>query len=94
MEAVLAGAGTLAVVFGYMIIKKIAKSRCAVDSGCLTCESPAVEMAKQHTERLDSLFEMVKKLEPHPVPASPESLQSPGISGMCSTSSGRRSIEC
>ena len=52
------------VVLGYMIVKKISRSRCAVDSGCITCESPAVELQKKTTERLDDLFDMVKRLEP------------------------------
>ena len=64
MEALIAGGGTLLVVFGYMLVKKISRSRCAVDSGCITCESPAVELQKKTTERLDDLFEMVKRLEP------------------------------
>ena len=64
MEALIAGGGTLLVVFGYMLVKKIARSRCAVDSGCITCESPAVELQKKTTDRLDDLFEMVKKLDP------------------------------
>ena len=63
MEALIAGGGTLLVVFGYMLVKKISKSRCAMDSGCLTCESPAIELAKKHTERLDNLFDIIKKLD-------------------------------
>ena len=63
MEALIAGGGTLLVVFGYMLVKKISKSRCAMDSGCLTCESPAIELAKKHTERLDNLFDIIKRLD-------------------------------
>ena len=63
MEALIAASGSLLVVCGYMLIKKISRSRCAVDSGCVECESPAVELQKKQTERLDDLYEIIKKLE-------------------------------
>ena len=65
--ALIAGLGTLLVVAGYMVVKKFGRSRCAVDhcSGCLTCESPAVELQKKQTERLDELFQMIKQIAPH-----------------------------
>ena len=64
MEALLASLGTLLVVAGYMIVKRLARSNCAVDSNCLKCESPAIELAKKQTERLDEIFEMLKRVDP------------------------------
>ena len=64
MEALLASLGTLLVVAGYMLVKRLARSRCQVDSGCMQCDSPAVELAKKHTERLDEIFEMIKQVRP------------------------------
>ena len=81
MEALLISLGTLLVVAGYMIVKRMARSNCAINSGCLQCDSPAVELAKQHTElakkhteRLDELFEMIKQITPQQGPVSPISL--------------------
>ena len=74
MEALVVSLGTLLVVAGYMVVKRMARSNCAVDSGCLQCESPAVEMQKKQTERLDELFEMIKKMAPKSPPVSPISL--------------------
>ena len=64
MEALLASLGTLLVVAGYMIVKRMARSKCDIKSGCLHCKSPAVELQKQHTQRLDEIFEMLKQVHP------------------------------
>ena len=78
MQAIIAGAGALTVLFGYMVVKKVARSKCVVEkcSGCLSCESPAVQLAKKQTERLDDLYTIISKLKPSQVyledpPASP-----------------------
>ena len=72
-EGLIASLGTLLVVAGYMLVKRMSRSNCAVDSGCLQCDSPAIELQKKQTERLDELFEMIKKITPTD-PESPISL--------------------
>ena len=69
MEAIIAAVGTAGVVFAYVIIKKIARSKCVVEkcSGCLSCESPAVELAKKQTERIEELYTIISRLKPGPV---------------------------
>ena len=52
MEAFAASAGTLAIVVGYVIVKRCKNSDCQADSGCFKITSPALELAKQQTERL------------------------------------------
>ena len=68
MEAFLASLGTLFVVAGYMVVKRMRASSCSVDNGCLQCESPAIELQKQQTERIDEIFEMIKRLKPLKIP--------------------------
>ena len=53
MEALAASGGTLLIVAGYMIIKRCKASSCHADSGCCEINSPALEIAKQQTERLE-----------------------------------------
>ena len=53
MEALAASAGTMAIVAGYMIIKRCRSSTCHADSGCCEITSPALELAKKQTERLE-----------------------------------------
>jgi hypothetical protein len=53
MEAIAASAGTLAIVIGYVIVKRCRNSECQADSGCFKITSPALELAKKHTERLE-----------------------------------------
>ena len=79
IEALIAGLGSLLVVAGYMLVKKFARSRCAIDhcSGCFTCESPEVELQKKHTERLDQMFEIIRQIVPHVPPLEGTSLESP-----------------
>ena len=69
MEALFASAGTLAIVCGYMLVKRLARSKCVIEkcSGCFSCESSAVDLVKKQTERLDELYEMVKNIAPHQV---------------------------
>ena len=79
IEALIAGLGSLLVVAGYMLVKKFARSRCAIDhcSGCFTCESPEVELQKKHTERLDQMFEIIRQIVPQIPPPEGTSLGSP-----------------
>ena len=69
MQAFIAGAGALGVLFGYMIVKKIARSKCVLEkcSGCLSCESPAIQMAKKQTERIEDLYTIISRLVPDQV---------------------------
>ena len=53
MEALAASAGTLAIVIGYVVVKRCRSSECQADSGCFKITSPALELAKQQTERLE-----------------------------------------
>ena len=53
MEAFAASAGTLVIVIGYVIVKRCRNSDCQADSGCFKITSPALELAKQQTERLE-----------------------------------------
>ena len=64
MEALAASGATLLIVAGYALIKRFRRSRCHTDSGCMECESPADELQKQQSERLDAIFELLKKTEP------------------------------
>ena len=53
MEALAASGGTLLIVAGYMIVRRFRASSCHSDSGCCQFDSPAIELAKKQTERLD-----------------------------------------
>ena len=53
MEALAASGGTLLVVIGYVVVKRCRSSTCHADSGCCEITSPALEIAKQQTERLE-----------------------------------------
>ena len=64
MEALAASGATLLIVVGYALIKRFRRTRCHSDSGCMECDSPAVELQKQQSERLDQIFEILKKTEP------------------------------
>jgi len=64
MEALAASGATLLIVVGYALIKRFRRTRCHSDSGCMECDSPAVELQKKNTERLDQIFEILKKTEP------------------------------
>ena len=54
MEALAASGGTLLIVLGYVVVKRCRNSTCESDSGCCHIKSPALEIAKQTTERLDT----------------------------------------
>ena len=80
MEVFLASLGTLGIVAGYALVKRFSRSNCHSDSGCLQCESPAVELHKANTvrleeqkDKLDELFEIIKKSQA-PGPGSPKLL--------------------
>jgi len=65
MEAgLIATLGSVGVLFGYMVVKKLSRSRCHSDSGCIQCDSPAVELAKENTKRLDNIAELIMQLSP------------------------------
>jgi len=62
MEAFAASAGTLAIVIGYVIVKRCRRSECQADSGCFKITSPALELAKQQTERLEKQDLQLKQI--------------------------------
>ena len=64
MEALAASGATLLIVAGYALIKRFRRSRCHSNSGCMECDSPGIELQKQQSERLDAIFELLKKTEP------------------------------
>ena len=85
MEVFLASVGTLAVVLGYTLVKRLRRSNCRGTSGCLECDSPAIELHKENTSRLqeqsqkiDELYEIIKKQDPHPVDLDDPPLAQPG----------------
>ncbi len=72
--AIYSGIGTLVVALGYVAIKRLARSNCSSHTQCCDCESPAVELAKKQTERLDELLNMLKEVRPPDREGQPESL--------------------
>ena len=62
MEVIGASAGTLLVVAGYALVKRFQRSNCKSKTGCCEIDSPAVELAKQQTERLESQSEQLKNI--------------------------------
>ena len=85
MEAFLASAGTLVIVLGYTLVKRLRRSNCHSDSGCLECDSPAIEMHKENTSRLqqqsdkiNELYDIIKKQAPHQESLDDPPLAQPG----------------
>ena len=82
MEALAASAGTLAVVAGYVLVKRFRRSTCHSNSGCCEFNSPALELARQQTERLDKqhgkLEEIIIMLRKE-AGKSPELLDDPAL---------------
>ena len=63
MEAVVGGSGTaLLLLAGYALLKRFKNSSCHSDSGCLECDSPAIELAREQTERLDEQSGQLKQI--------------------------------
>jgi iron only hydrogenase large subunit-like protein len=71
-----AGLTSAGILTLYMLIKKISKSQCHSDSGCIQCDVPTVEIAKQNTERVERLEDLIRSLQvgaPPDRPTSPAS---------------------
>ena len=62
--ALYSGAGTLVVALSYVMIKRLARSNCSSHTTCCECESPAVELAKKQTERIEHLIDIIKADQP------------------------------
>jgi len=62
-SGLIAALGSVCVLLGYTIIKKISRSRCHSDSGCIQCDT-AVQMVKQNSQRLDNITELIMQLAP------------------------------
>ena len=52
--------GTLVVGIGYVILKRCRSSNCTSHTKFCDCESPAVELQKKQTERLEHIIEMLR----------------------------------
>ena len=58
--ALYSGAGTLVVGLSYIILKRCRNSNCVSHTRFCDCESPAVELQKKQTERLEVIMEMLR----------------------------------
>ena len=58
--ALYSAGGTLAVALGYIILKRCRNSNCVSHTKFCDCESPAVELQKKQTERLEVIMEMLR----------------------------------
>jgi hypothetical protein len=67
---ILSGLGTLLVMLGYVIVKRLRQSRCSSHTSCCDCESPELKLQKEHTLRIDEILQYINKLQPDP--ESPE----------------------
>ena len=76
MEALAASGATLLIVAGYALIKRLRRSHCHTNSGCMECDSPGIELQKKQTQRIDQIFEFLKITKPHEV-RDPEFLEVP-----------------
>jgi hypothetical protein len=72
---IVAALGSVVVLLGYAIIKKISRSRCHSDSGCIQCDTPAIDIARENTKRLDSIADLIMQLNPKEDPIFPVSLE-------------------
>jgi iron only hydrogenase large subunit-like protein len=71
-----AGLTSAAVLMVYMLIKKISRSQCHSDSGCIQCDVPTIELAKENTQRVEKLEDLIRILQegiPRDRPISPAS---------------------
>ena len=59
--ALYSGLGSLGVALGYVLVKRLSKSRCASHSACCECDSPELTLDKQATERIDILIAELRK---------------------------------
>jgi len=50
------------VLLGYVIVKKISRSHCHSDSGCIECDTPAVEVQRENTTRIEKTEDLLKQL--------------------------------
>ena len=69
----LSGLGTLAVMIGYVIVKRLRRSRCASHTKLCDCESPELKLQKENTIRIDELMQIIMKTTPAD-PENPEPL--------------------
>ena len=58
--ALYSAGGTLAVAIGYVILKRCRSSNCVSHTRFCDCESPALELQKKQTERLEVIMEMLR----------------------------------
>ena len=60
----LSAGGTLLVMLGYVIIKRLRRSRCSSHTSCCDCESPELKLQKEQTIRIDEIMKYINKLQP------------------------------
>ena len=60
----MSGLGTLAVMVGYVLVKRLRRSRCASHTSLCDCESPELKLQKENTIRIDELLQIILKLDP------------------------------
>ena len=58
-----AGLTSAGILCMYMIIKKISKSQCHSDSGCIQCDVPTIDIAKDNTMRVERLEDLIRTLQ-------------------------------
>ena len=71
MEATVAlysAGGTLAVALGYVLLKRCRTSNCRSHTRFCDCDSPALVLARQQTERLEHIIEMLRNPAEDPEP--------------------------
>jgi hypothetical protein len=62
MEAVAGGGAALLILAGYAILKRFRRSNCHSTTGFCECDSPAIELAREVTVRIDQQEEQLKQL--------------------------------
>ena len=68
LVALYSALGSLVVALGYVLVKRLSRSNCESHTDCCECSSPALELQKEHTGRLENLEKtietLVNRLEP------------------------------
>ena len=60
----LSGLGTLLIALGYVIVKKFRRSHCSSHTKCCDFVSPEIKVQQEHTERYDTILEMINRIKP------------------------------
>jgi hypothetical protein len=60
----LSAGGTLLIMLGYVIVKRLRGSRCSTHTACCDCESPELKLQKEQTIRIDEIMQIINQLNP------------------------------